>query len=210
MSVHLAFGIAAGLASFVSMALYVAAILQKKCEPSKVSYWIWFVLSLLILISYRKSGGSAMILLVMYAINPFVAAVLSIWYGEKNEDLPRWVVVLNVLCVMLAAVSIPLWWMLRQHYGDNADSALPVLGVNLFADALGAFSTFEKTWNRPEKEDKRAWLICLLAATLNLGAVAEWGAPDIAWNGWMWGAALFITLSVYLRPPSQPALVSKT
>ncbi len=205
MSLSETFGIAAAVASAWSMYYYLAAIWRGECRPNRVTYWIWFALSLLILLSYRDSGGTTVYLQVMYVINPFVIAVVSIWRGEKHERLSRWVVLVNLACAALASVSIPLWWMLRQHYGAGASSALPVLGLNLLADAFGAIPTFEKAWNRPETEDKRAWLVCLLAATLNLGAVKDWGAADIAWNAWMWGAALLYVLFVYLRPPSAAA-----
>lgn len=199
-----AFGIAAALASAWSMYYYLVAIWRGECKPNRATYWIWFALSGIIFLSYRKSGGTTMWLQGMYVLNPLVIGICSIWYGEGSV-LSR----LDKTCLALAGVSIPIWWILRQHYGDTAQAALPIFLINLFADALGAIPTFEKAWNRPETEDKKAWLVCLLSTSLNLGAVTHWGVADICWNAWMWIAACAYALFVYLRPPSDTVKISQ-
>lgn len=201
-----AFGIVAALTSLFSTAAYVYAIWRHGTKPNRVTYWIWFALSLLILLSFRRSGGTTLWLQVAYVVNPLVIAIHSLWFGERHERLRPWVKWLNRFCLAVAAVSVPLWWALSLAFENVVAAALPILCLNLFADAMGALPTFEKAWNRPETEDRLAWLVCLLGATLNLGAVTKWTAADIAWNAWMWGASLLYVLLVYLRPPSAASL----
>lgn len=205
MDMHSVAGVTAAVVSVVSMAIYVRSILLGETKPNRVSYWIWFVLSLLIFLTYRKSGGTTVWLLGMYTLNPLIAAVLSIWWGEGTR-LSK----LDVACAAVAAVSIPLWWLLRSLYGDVPEVALPIFLLNMVADVVGAFPVFEKCWNRPENESRLSWLVSVLAATLNVAAVTHWGVVDIVWNAWMWAAAACFAGFTYFRPPSNVTAGSET
>lgn len=197
-----AFEVAAGGASLVSLVLYVRAIWRGDAQPNRFTHWIWFLISAIILASYLRSGGTTFWLQAMFVAYSLVIALHSVWFGERHERLRPWVVWLNWTCLAIALVSIPAWWALDRAFSGVAAVALPILAVNLLADAMGAIPTFEKAWNRPETEDRRAMLLSLLAATFNLGAVTEWTAADILWNGWMWNASLVYALFVYFRPRS--------
>lgn len=190
-----------GLAAFVaamSMAIYVLAILRGETKPNRASYWVWFALATVIFLTYRESGGTTVWLLGMYALNPLVAAVLSIWYGE-GTGLGK----LDRMCLAVVGLNAPVWIGLRAWFGDGAEAAIPLFVANMIMDVAATIPVFEKTWNRPETEDGPAWVLCAVATTLNLFAVTEWTFVDVVWNAWMWSAGAFIAASACLRPRSR-------
>lgn len=191
------FGILAALIDVLSGAFYVIAILRGFTKPSRVTFWIWLVLSTLIMASYVKSGGTTLWLQAMYVMSPLIIATLSLWYGEGSAPTRLEKSVLGI-----AFVSIPLWVVLKAIWGDVPEAALPILLLNIGANAVGGIPTFEKAWNRPETENATAWVLCVAASLVNLLAVRSWGAADVIWNGYMTSAATFIALCACFRPSS--------
>jgi len=189
------FGVASAACVILSAVLYVLSMLAGKTKPSRASYWIWFSMSSLIFFSFLKSGGTTVWLQLAYVVNPMVIAVLSLRYGE-GIGLSR----LEKGVIAIAAFSIPLWVGLRAKWGDTPEVALPILLLNLFADALGGLPTYLKVWQRPETEDRLAWIVCAVGCVLNLFAVRAWNVPDIVWNGFMTTAAIYVALACFRRP----------
>jgi len=193
------FGILAGIVGLGSSLSYVIAILRGHKQPNRVTFWIWFAVSLLVFISFLKSGGTTVWLQLTFMSGPLMIAVLSLRYGE-GAGLTR----LDKGVVALSVVSIPLWIGLRSIFGDTPAAAVPVLLLNLFANFLGGVPTYLKVWHRPETEDKLAWILCVGSVVTNLFAVREWGVPDLVWNGYMICSAGFIALAACFRPSSVP------
>ena len=192
------FGIASAACVILSAVMYVISMLAGKTKPSRASYWIWFSMSSLIFFSFLKSGGSTVWLQAAYVVNPLVIAVLSLRYGE-GIGLSR----LEKAVLVIASFSVPLWVGLRATWGDTPEAALPILLLNLLADALGGLPTYVKVWKRPETEDRAAWIVCAVGCVLNLFAVRSWGIPDIVWNGFMTSAAVYVALACF-RPSRVP------
>jgi hypothetical protein len=202
---HETFGIvAAGLAA-VSTVMYLVSIWRGQTRPSRVAYWIWFLMGACIFFTYRKSGGTTHWQQLVYIGNSLSIALHSLWFGEGVSD-PRELVKnlsrLDKAAIAVTVVSMPYWYLLTLQYGDVPEAAIPVFLLLMSVDIAGCMPVFEKSWNRPESEDKFAWLIGCLGAALNIGAVTAWGIPDIVWNGWIVGAQVVIVLMLFFRPRS--------
>jgi hypothetical protein len=152
-----------------------------------------------IFFTYRRSGGTTHWQQQVYIVNSLLVAVSSVWRGE-GVALRR----MDWACMAVTAVSMPLWYALTAAYGDTPAAAIPVFLLLMLADMAGFAPVVEKSWNRPETENRTSWLLGCAGAMLNLKAVTGWGIADLVWNGWMVGAQVTIAAMLFLRPRSAP------
>lgn len=204
---HESYGIASALIAVLSTVLYVVAIWRGKIQPNRVTFWVWFVMGTIIYFSYGKSGGTTHWIQGVTTLTALVIALHSLHFGERTgEGVTR----LQKRCLIVAALSIPLWALLRALFGDRPEAVFPVFFLNMLANGFGAGPTMEKLWNRPETEKSTsAWFLSFLSAVVNVPAVATWGPTDIVWNAWMVGFAAFAMYCLLLRRPAS-AVVSET
>lgn len=159
LSIREALGILAGIVSACAYIPYIASILKKQTRPSRSSWWIWSLIGLLILLSYRSVGALTTIWVpVSFFIGPAVVAILSLQFGE-NTKLSR----LDKLCLLGASASLIFWVIFN--------SAEIALYINIFMDFLGFVPTFVKTYLRPLGESKASWILFFLGSILNIIAI---------------------------------------
>lgn len=159
-------GITAAIIGILGYIPYIISILKGDTQPNKASWFIWTVVGGLLAISYLAEGNqSAIWLPLAYFICPLVIALLSLRYGYSI-----WTRV-DTLCIIAAGLSL-IPWMLSH----NATSTLL---INLLIDSVGAVPTIVKTYRDPKTEDCTAWVLFLIANTLNLFALSTWTIVDI-------------------------------
>jgi len=201
---HSFFLVLACVIAAASSLYYLRTIRAGLTKPSRSSYWIWFVLGLLIFPSYVMSGGENWPLNAVNTIFCGVIAWHSVRYGEGGT-LSKW----DKLAVGIALLSVPAWIALAIAL-PSKEAALPVFVVQMVADVFVSFVIYEKTWNRPEHEDKSAWLLSVVAFAFNSLAVSHWTVQDAVINGWMGGTAVAITAILFLRPHSTASTTTTT
>lgn len=154
-------GIVAGLLSFSAYSLYILTTIFGKTKPNRATWWILTLIGILIASSYYAEGARAtMWIALSYVLGPFIIALTSLKWGEGRwEKLDKW-------CLGLALVSAPIWYIFN--------SALLVLGINIFLDFIGLLPTIKKSYLRPEGENRPAWTLESLAGLLNIFAVERW------------------------------------
>lgn len=154
-------GIIAGLLSIFGFIPYVLSILKGKTCPSRVTWFIWTWVGLLIFINYQAAGAnhSKWISLVYFAM-PLVVALMSIKYGDS-----AWTK-FDIACLFAAAAASVFWYA--------TSSALLSLILFLFIDFFGAIPTIVKTYHQPSQESSLAWFLMVLANFVNLFAVEEY------------------------------------
>ncbi len=158
---HFWVGLAAGLLSFLAYVPYIIATLKGKNQPNQATWTIWFMVSLILLTSYKTLGATHAIWLSMAnTVGMGAIVILSFKYG--NSGLTK----LDLGCCLSALVGIFFW--------AYFDSPIAALSISLAIDAVGAIPTLRKAYTHPESEDHKTWLIFLLANTLNLFALEEW------------------------------------
>jgi hypothetical protein len=154
-------GLLAGIIGFLSFIPYILGTLNRKTKPNKATWIIWAVLGVIIAASYWAAGARETAWVpVAYAIGVIIIALLSLKYGEEG-----WTT-LDKACLAGAGTGLALWYW-------SGDAAL-ALYFTITVDAIGAAPTIKKAYERPESESRTAWLMYLVANTLNLFALSEW------------------------------------
>lgn len=158
---HSTLGMAAGFFSILCVIPYIVTILQGKTHPSRATWWIWFVLSSAISLSYYSTGATTTIWLpVCGGIGQLAVALLSLKYGEGGWSR------FDRVCLIGVGLSFLVWW------GFNAPFV--ALLCNLIIDLLGALPTALKSYQKPEQESLLTWSLYLIGSILNLLAVEHW------------------------------------
>lgn len=154
-------GWAAGIITFVGIALYLFTILRGGTKPNRATWWIWTVVGVMLGASYYSSGGRHTIWVPLgYIIGPFAVAILSIKYGEGGWT---W---FDRYCLFAAGASVVLWVIFRSPF--------IALLINLCTDFIGALPTIRKAYRDPASENRIAWALVFLGNTVNLFAVESW------------------------------------
>ena len=147
---------------------YTLAILKGKTKPARATWFIWIVVTLMLLVSYYKVGGGyAIWVSVAYLVTTIITAILSIKYG-----LGGWTR-LDKICIAGCAASLGLWFV--------SGSAEVALFATLAVDVAGAIPTIASARKNPEHENSSAWLIAVCANTFNLFAVPSWDLVHVAY-----------------------------
>ncbi|MCX6785381.1 MAG: hypothetical protein NTZ18_00835 [Candidatus Komeilibacteria bacterium] len=154
-------GLVAGLLSFSAYVLYIITTLKGKTKPNKATWWILTLIGLMIASSYYAEGArDTMWIALSYIAGPLIIAFLSLKYGEGSWET------LDKICLAVALASAVVWYL--------SSSALLVLMINIFMDAVGLIPTIKKSYLRPENEDRFAWTIESVAGLLTLLAIEKW------------------------------------
>lgn len=154
------FGITAGVLSFSAYLFYIRAILRGQTKPNRATWFIWSIIGLILVFSYRASGAEDTIWVpVSEAIAPTIIALLSIKYGVGGTDK------LDIICLIASFISLLMWYIF--------DSALIALVTNLFIDFFAALPTIKKSICNPNEEDRFAWSMTQTGNLFNLFAISN-------------------------------------
>lgn len=154
-------GIVAGILPVVALIPYVISVRRGDTKPNRATWWIWTLVGILTIASYRSSGADQTIwLAVAYAFCPFVIAIFSIRYGQGGWDRT------DRACLLLTGISLIVWWALQ--------SALAALLIHIFIDFLGLIPTLKKVYFQPRTESRLAWTLAWSGCVINMFAVEEW------------------------------------
>ena len=158
--------IAGWVAGFLNLAAFVPYIVtmyrpDKPTRPNRVSWWIWFSVSLVIAPSYTISGAhnTAWVADALVA-GTLVVALLLIRRGQGGWTR------FDRACLLGAIVSGICWYV--------TGSALTGLFMAILADAFGVAGTMRQAYLDPHSESKVAWSLFFAGDLINLLAVQDW------------------------------------
>lgn len=154
-------GVAAAAIYLVSGIPYIKEILQRRTKPNIASWWIWGINGTVLAAAHFAAGGRESFWLpLVYAIDPFIIALLALKYGQGGWDL------FDRACLLGAILSMVLWWQL-----DNPVAAtLTSIAIDSFAMA----PTLRKWWWEPKSESALSWRLAFLANLINILAINKW------------------------------------
>ncbi len=178
------FGKASGIIGLAALAPYIYSILKRKTKPSRASWLIWAVLSIIILLSYHASGATTTIWLpVSYAVIAVVVFLLSLKYGVGGYAR------LDIFCLAGAAVGLLLWKF--THNPANT------LYLTLFIDTFGFIPTIKKAYLDPTSESKLSWTIAMVALVFNVAAITSWQFKIALYPIWEFIFNGLVTIMLY-------------
>ncbi len=151
----------AGYVNLIAYFPYLMSILRGETKPSKVTWWVWSTLEIMMTASYIMSGAeSTKWLPIASCAGMILTAILSIWYGKKGWSN------IDSICLAGSIIGIVVWIL----------SGVPIIALVCFlvVDLLALIPTCVKSWKNPKEEDLFAWIITLLSGFINLFAVEFW------------------------------------
>jgi len=147
---------------------YVSSILKGKTRPSRTTFGIWALISVVEVGSYAASGARATLLLpLVYAAGGIAVFCLSIKRGVGGTQK------LDILCLVGAFLGVVGWALTKNPH--------VALYLSMLASGCGFVPTIKKAYLHPETEDALAWNLAGVAAVLNVLAVSNWALYNISY-----------------------------
>lgn len=158
-------GLISGLLVTISVVPYAVRTYQRKIQPNLVSWTIWTVLALALLLTYRSAGATSNVWPAVFGFtNPLLISLLIFWRGKRNRPNR-----LEVVFIIVGIAAIVLWWFLRE----SKSLAKYALYVAILADACAAIPTIVSVWKNPDEDRPFAWLMFAVGYGLSLFAIED-------------------------------------
>lgn len=179
-------GLIAGLLVILSAIPYSIRVYQRKITPNLVSWGIWSVLGLAILLTYRSSGATKNIWPAVFSFtNPCIITLLAFWRGERKPPNK-----LETFCLFTGVLAIITWWFVQ----DSRSLALYALCLAIVADMVAAIPTVVFLWQTPEADRPFAWGMFAFAYTLAIFSIEDHTVANYILPIWMILASGSITV----------------
>ncbi len=183
-SLAITLGFISGIFLIAGYLPYVYEVLKKTTRPSRVSWFIWSLSTVIILIGVASTGTHEAIWVpVADAVGCFVIFILSIFLGVGGWSRT------DKISLVICAVSIFTIW-------KTGDTLLALI-MNLLIYASGYIPTIKKSLIDPRSESLSAWTFFLVGVLLNLITVAI--STDRGFAVWLYPVVLVSTVgTLYL------------
>lgn len=177
------YGIAAALIAAVSHIIYIKSIVNGITKPSRITWFIWSILGILVATSYFKSGATTTLWVpIGEAVWYIIIAILSIKYGVGGWSQ------IDRIAIFGASLSGLLWYIT----GSPTIALTAAIGVDLMA----AIPTIYKSYIDPESEEATAWVFTSFGSTLNLFALNTLAFSIVLYPAYMFFTNTLITLLI--------------
>jgi hypothetical protein len=168
----------------LSIIPYAYGTYYRKIKPNLVSWSIWSIVGLALLLTYKSSGAKESLLPIVFGfLNPVVITGLAVWRGEKKRPEP-----LEIACVVLGIATIVAWAFVR----DDRRLSSFALGLGLIADACAAIPTIVSSWKSPKDDRPFMWLMFALGYGLAMFTISEHNIPNYALPVYMVAGSCFV------------------
>ncbi len=137
------------LSSVLTISSYVItcrSIAAGRTKPHAFSWFIWFLLSLVIaLAQWARGAGVGITMMLVSAGGCLLLAYLGWRVGQKN------IVKKDYISLFLSFLTIPLWIVTKD----------PLASIFLiaFINTLGLIPTLRKSWHTPNEENPMTYLL---------------------------------------------------
>ena len=181
------FVIGASLVSVIASLPYIWSILKGQTRPSGASWWTWFFITVITVISSYFAGApwQVLVLPVWLCFSQLIIAILSIKRGNNNWDR------LNKFCVAGALIGVGMWIVTGQP--------LTALIISIIADIFASIPNFRHIWWNPEQENKTGWFLGWLSAVLQIFTITIWSVAESGWAIYFL-CNMSLTLLLVFRP----------
>lgn len=183
-SLAITLGFISGIFLIAGYLPYVYGVLKKTTRPSRVSWFIWSLSTVIILIGVASTGTHEAIWVpVADAIGCLIIFILSIFLGVGGWSRT------DVISLVVCAMSIFTIW-------KTGDTLLALI-MNLLIYVSGYIPTIRKSLINPRSESLSAWTLFLVGVLLNLITVAI--SADKGFAVWLYPVVLVVTVgTLYL------------
>lgn len=162
---------------------YIAQIIWGNVRPERATWFVWSVILMLAVWSYRSSGaGDSVWFLAGDLVVTVVIFGLSLWRGRGGWTRP------DLICIGMAGVSLVLWVF----------SGIPLFALwgVLIADIIALLPTLIQSLNAPTSESATTYAFSSMAALCGFIAVGEWNFSLLFYPAYLFLANLVVALVV--------------
>lgn len=162
-------GIVSGILVAVSVIPYAWRTYQGKIEPEPTSWFLWSLIGLAMLLTYKSSGAKANVWpAVTGFMNPLIVFLIMLRRSSKEQILKKFTFV-DKACLITGLTSLVLWFFLR----NSRELSQYALYIAIFADACAIIPTIDFVWRNPMKDRPFAWCMFGFAYGLTIFAITE-------------------------------------
>lgn len=160
-------GVVAGVLSAVCYVPYIRDIFRGTTKPERATWFIWSVLTLILLFAQLAKGATDSIwLTVVQSLGVVVIFFLSLKFGEGGLQRR------DIIALIAAAIGLGVWFVTQE--------AAFALWLTIAIDFAGASLTILKAYEEPESETQITWFLSGLAGVFAALAVGSWSLNLLA------------------------------
>jgi uncharacterized protein with PQ loop repeat len=184
-----AIGLLAGLLGLLSVIPYCVRVWQRKIRPNPTSWFVWSLLSGILLFNYKETGvGASIWLAVVGFLNVGTVFVLTLLRQRSEWSKPDR---LEVATLTIGMISVA--YLLTSGQADNA------LYIGIFADIWAVAPTVRGAWRRPLQDRPYAWLMFAIASMISMFAITDGSLSSYALPVYYAIAELLVAIPLVLH-----------
>lgn len=181
--VYLAF-----LFNISATASYLFAVIKGHAKPHKVTWFLW-ALAPLIAFAAQVSQGVGIISIMTFAVGfgPLLIFLASFLNKKADWQITKF----DLFCGSISLMAIIFWIITKD--------AFVALVLSLVADAVACIPTLIKSWNHPETEDVRAYILAVISALITIFAIQTWNFQTYAFPVWTFAICTAFVLLIRFK-----------
>jgi len=154
-----------GFLVFSSIIPYGIRVFQRKITPNIVTWFIWSIVGIAILLNYKGSGAKNNVWPAVFGcINPVIITVIAIFRG-KVAPITKF----DILCLILGLVSIVLWLILKS----NQETLQYALYIGMIGDLCAGIPTWNFVKKHPDEDRPLMWILYGVGYGLSVFAITD-------------------------------------
>lgn len=178
------FGITSGVISAICYIPYIIDIFKGTTKPERATWFIWSVLTTILLFAQLAEGATHSIwLTLVQALGVILIFLLSIKYGSGGLEKR------DKIALAAAGAGLLLWYFTRQP--------AVALWLTIIIDFSGASLTIIKAYREPETETAITWLLSSIAGIFGALAVGSLSVVLLAFPVYVFVVNAFVYLAIY-------------
>jgi hypothetical protein len=171
------FGAISGVLVFVSAIPYLWSMFRGKTEQHPVSWTLWSIIGLSLLVTYQGSGASFWSLVPVFQafINPVLVLCFILFKKWRNREKVAMRLSWKALtwdektCLILGLAALGVWVLVQ----GNKELAQWALYLSLVADVFAALPTILMVWRNPSADKPGAWGIFAIGYVFALPVITK-------------------------------------
>jgi len=180
-----------GIIVIVSVIPYSIRTYQRKISPNIVSWNLWSIIGLALLLTYNSSGAKDNVWPTVFGFfNPIIIVAILFFRNRNWGKLTK----IEYACLFIGLISIVVW----SYVKDIRELAQYALYIAIAADSCAAIPTLMFLWKNPNEDRPFAWVLFAIGYGLAIFAITENTIANYILPIYMFVGAFLISLPLIL------------
>lgn len=174
--------------NFFGSLSYLIDTVKGKIKPNKVTWFLWALAPLVAFAAQISQGvGLSSLLTFMVGFGP-----LLVFIGSFVNKKAQWKITnFDLICGALSILGLLLWGITRV--GNIA------ILFAILADGLAAIPTLVKSYQAPETENYKVFLLAMIAALITLLTIKQWDFAHFAFPLYIFSICFIFVLLIKFK-----------